>query len=582
MHHPRLNPSFTEEISAEQWTGRRVVAFGDARVDPAIPADKVWRVENPAVDLENLFGGGIKPKTLMDGFAFVLPGSLSARDAATVAEVQKVLIHLHYKYVVFPKNSLSTADTLGVREEPLPDVIREINQLRNYPWLMSAPLVDKLAAKRLGLPIFCLLPGPSMRKTLPRLKEIRKRCLIVCLARTLRNCLDAGVHPDVVLQLDTYQLQRNFYHGLPDLPETLLIPLSICPFYPYAHTFRGVVMMDSFNLDLLPNPARLRESYVSSLTACLGLAEALHSEHAFIAGANLASPLSQDKHPYHGRTNGPMPLYAEANTYVLDARDGTPIQALDYFIATAHEADQFAAEIRQTSGTRFYSTTDSTLLSHQWFPHAFMDKIQTLPTIDRAGFLEAIDKVLAVREGINITKTRMRLTKELEEMRRIEAAFNCSTTPQEALKQHMLTKATTKMRNPHLHEGADRVAVAAKLSTNWRQSLNNARLLVQALTHTQRGKRLPFLCLKEEAETMQTLLGQFIQGGQWELATIITPPLPPFKEAISLKVDTIYEWLQERSVVFASPGIMQGFSYIMENIPTDNVYDMRHMIGQRR
>ena len=66
------------------------------------------------------------------------------------------------------------------------------------------------------------------------------------------------------------------------------------------------------------------------------------------------------------------------------------------------------------------------------------------------------------------------------------------------------------------------------------------------------------------------------------MATIATPPLLPFEEAISLKVDTIYEWLQERPVVFASPGIMQDFSYIMECVPTDNVYDIRHMIGQGR
>jgi len=33
-------------------------------------------------------------------------------------------------------------------------------------------------------------------------------------------------------------------------------------------------------------------------------------------------------------------------------------------------------------------------------------------------------------------------------------------------------------------------------------------------------------------------------------------------------------------VVFGSPGVMKNFSYVMDYVPDDNVYDMRNMIGQ--
>ncbi len=57
-------------------------------------------------------------------------------------------------------------------------------------------------------------------------------------------------------------------------------------------------MMDSFNMNLLPNPARLRESYVSTLTACLGLAEALWAPEAYVAGVDLSFAGDAASHPY--------------------------------------------------------------------------------------------------------------------------------------------------------------------------------------------------------------------------------------------------------------------------------------------
>ena len=575
----RLNPSYTGEMTAAQWQGQTVVAFGDARVDEAIPAGKVWRVDNPAGDGLRALNGGLNPKRIKGGFAFVLPEALDAPNAAAVVEIQKALVFLYYKYVFFPHHSLSTTDVLGVRPEPLPDIVREINQLRNYPWLLSAPLTDKLARRRIGMPLTALLPGPSLQDVLPRLKELRKHTLIACVARTLRDCLAAGVQPDFVLQLDTFQIQRHFYEGLPDMPETLLVPLSICPFYPYADKFRGVVMMDSFNLELLPNPARLRESYVSSLTACLGLAEALHSPTAYIVGANLSSPGKQEDHPYHGRSQGPLPIFAGRKHYRLSARNGAPVQALDYFIATALEVEQFAADIRKATGTRFFSTTNDTLLSRKWFPHAPLQKIEALPEIDRTGFLAAVDAILGERESINLTKVRMKVLKDLSEMRQIERVFNSEDVPRDALDAHMLTKAVRKMRNPFVRNDVDGVAVAARVSTRWRESLNDARLLVQAMTNAAAGRKLPLLCFEGEVDALLALLGRIVRGAEWELYTFPIPPHPPFAGATAVPQGRLMHWLTGEQVVFASPGMMREFAYVMEYVPGDNVYDLRNITG---
>lgn len=577
---PTLNPSFTGEMAADQWENQLVVAFGDTRVDPAIPPESVWSIPAPSRLQAEEMQQYLQPERMLGGLAFVLPEELSAQDAAVVVELQKLLIYLHYKFVLFPKRSLSTVDAIGVREEPLPDVVREINQLRNYPWLLTAPLTDKLAAEQIGLPVFLVLPGPSSNDIYPHLKEISKRCLVACLGRTVNECMAAGVEPDIVVQLDTYQLQRHFYDTLPAMPNTLLVPLSICPFYPYANKFRGVVMMDSFNLDLLPNTSRLRESYVSSITACLGLAEVLHAPHAFISGANLSSPSRLEEHPYEGKSQGPPPIVAVQDNYYLNARDGKPIEALEYFIATAKEVDQMAEAIAGTTGTHFYSTTDTTLLSNQWFPHIALDTIMDLPPVNREAFLETVDRVLTVKEPVDLVKTRMTALKMFKQLTAIEEMYRDSNHNPELADNHQITKAVRKMRNPIVPESVDAVGVAARLATQWRRSLNDSRLLLQAMTTAGRGRQVPLLCFEEEIEEITAMLERLIPSQQWEYVSIATAPYPPFTAGQSLHPNKVLPWLAEQPVVCASPRMMRTFDYILDYVPEDNVYDIGNIIGK--
>lgn len=577
---PTLNPSYMGEMTADHWENQLVIAFGDTRIDPAIPPESVWRIPVPSQLQAEEMQQYLQPERMLGGLSFVLPEHLSAQDAVVVNELQKLLIYLHYKFVVFPKRSLSTVDSIGVREEPLPDVVREINQLRNYPWLLSAPLTDKLAAERVGMPVFLVLPGPSSQDIYPHLKEISKRCLVACLGRTINECMAAGVEPDIVIQLDTYQVQRHFYDELPSMPNTLLVPLSICPFYPYANKFRGVVMMDSFNLDLLPNPSRLRESYVSSITACLGLAEVLHAPHAFISGANLSSPSRLEAHPYKGDNQGPPPIVAVQDNYYLNARNGELVEALEYFIATAKEVDQMAEAIAQTSGTQFYSTTDTTLLSPQWFPHIDLNAIMDLPHVNREAFLETVDRVLTVKESVDLMKTRMAVLKMFKQLSMIEQMYHGDNSASEMKENHQITKAVRKMRNPVVTESVDAVGVAARLATRWRRSLNDSRLLLQAMTNAGRGKQVPMLCFEDEVQDLSDTMQRLIPKERWEYISIVTAPYPHLPSGRSLHPNAVLPWLAEQQVVCASPKMMRYFDYILEYAPEDNVYDLGNVIGK--
>ncbi|WP_319467859.1 6-hydroxymethylpterin diphosphokinase MptE-like protein [uncultured Pseudodesulfovibrio sp.] len=575
-------PCHVGELSSSQWKGQTVFAFGDVRVDKTIPLDKVCRMETPSASASAELLKNLDYASLQDGILFVLPEKNDAIDMEAILETQKKILHIHYKYVYFPNFSHSTQDPLGSRKETIPDIRRSMNQLKNYPWLLNAPIADKLANARIGLPVLLLLPGPSVNEVLPHLKELRKHCLIACIARTIQKCLSAGVEPDIVIQLDTFQVQRHFYAQIPPLPNTLLIPLSISPFYPYAHKFRGVVMMDSFDMNLLPNPARLRESYVSTLTACLGLAEALWAPEAYVAGVDLSFEGDAASHPYGEQHEGIYPLANLNGNYLLSTRDGRLVQSKDWYIATSSEADQFVREIRKTSGTRFYSTTDSTLLSKEFFPFKGMKELLALPEIDREQYRSTIDSVLEQRENVDMVNTRKQLITQLADAREVARAYRMRNDPgmNDILETSMMTKVAQAMRDAVFKEDVDAIGVAARLAKKWEMELNTAFLFVRGMTNVQRGKPIPVLCLPRELPEIREKIGRILPEARLAPHTVAEVADPAYPEITVLHSHHLMKWLVSNPVVFASPGMADNFSYVLELSPSDNIYDLLPIVGR--
>ncbi|WP_196772794.1 6-hydroxymethylpterin diphosphokinase MptE-like protein [Pseudodesulfovibrio alkaliphilus] len=563
-------------LDRSQWNGEAVVVFDSAPVDEGVPGNKVFRLHTLAPSAEPR-PPAITPADLRDGVIFVLPDKEDAVNPEAVLDIQKRFVHAHYKYIAFPSRSHITVDPFSVRKKTHPDLFRTLNLLRNMPWALSSPLADKLSEARLGLPLLLLLPGPSVNDIAPQLPELRKHCLIACIARTLDICLEAGIHPDFVVQLDTFQVQRHFYDAIPALPETVLVALSLTPFHGYARKFRGVIMMDSFNLELLPNPSRLRESYVSSLTACLGLAEALGSPQAFVAGANLSFPPAPHAQGVWGCATSPIRLIEDSRTYLLSDRCGALVESRDWYIATATEADMFAEAIAGTAGTRFFSTTDGTLLSRKWFPHTPPRQIFSLPTIDRAAFLRDMDNVLARREEVDIAKTRLYLLSQLEEVRAAERQL-AEGGPLSG--DDPFVGMVKTLRDAPPGPETDIRGVAVRLHVAWRKALNNARLLVQGITLAERGKALPLLCFPKEIEAATSTLGRLIPKAKWEVYHIATgaTPIPAGRQTVAHS--GLLAWLDNRQVVFASARVLERFSHILELSPNENLFDSRLLFDQ--
>ena len=217
-------------------------------------------------------------RNFREGAILVVSSRAYARYKRVVDEAQRVFAYIYCKYVFYPATT-GSPDMLGVREEtPLSfGFSTEINKWRNLPWLLDCPLCDKLLGANIGLPVLLCMPGPSLRKMGHMLPELSRKFLVVTLARGLQYCLENGVEPDFIIQLDSSRRQRHFYPSDHLLKNTYMVSLSIASVHAMASKVRGIFFMDSFDLRILNNDWRIRESWLSSLAPCLGLAEVLQA-----------------------------------------------------------------------------------------------------------------------------------------------------------------------------------------------------------------------------------------------------------------------------------------------------------------
>lgn len=205
----------------------------------------------------------------------------------SIDAIQKHLAYIYCKYILFPRISTTIPDQYGIRkEEPLLLIPREINKAKNIPLYLQYPLCNKLKGVGKEFPVAVLLPGPSLNRAAPFLEEIKNKCLLVCVARTLDFCLRANVEPDIVINLDTVTRMKHFLDVDRRLKNTYLIALSPGPLAEVAQNFRGTFFIDSFDTDVLPNYFRLRESWLSCSISALGIAELLQTKSVILIGGD--------------------------------------------------------------------------------------------------------------------------------------------------------------------------------------------------------------------------------------------------------------------------------------------------------
>ena len=99
------------------------------------------------------------------------------------------------------------------------------NSLKNIDKLRSLSSVSSYIKEDIDLsdiPFFIVGAGPSLQTMLPYLKEIKKRCIVICVETALRALLRNGVEPDFIVITDPQWWAYKHIAGL-KAPNSILI-----------------------------------------------------------------------------------------------------------------------------------------------------------------------------------------------------------------------------------------------------------------------------------------------------------------------------------------------------------------------
>jgi hypothetical protein len=273
----------------EDYDGKSLVLFiGKPAAEPDHPPAARLDLDLAGADVFSRLAS-LPEEAFRHGVHCVIGPGMFERYPQQVRDVQKYAFFVYWKFYVYPKVAVEIPDPYGVRENHGgEDIIAHVRRAENVGVHLFSPLAKRLENIGRGLTALLLLPGPGLVAIGPYLAALKERCLIVTISRTLGFCHEHGVAPDFLVQLDTLSMQNLFFPEHVELGETTLVSLSLAPVRHVAHRFRHCFFMESFDMDILRDSYRMRESWLSSLIPCLGLAEVLGCEHVCMAGADLS------------------------------------------------------------------------------------------------------------------------------------------------------------------------------------------------------------------------------------------------------------------------------------------------------
>jgi hypothetical protein len=88
---------------------------------------------------------------------------------------------------------------------------------------VSTPPIDVLRNRFNGYPCVVVSAGPSLRRNIDQLGELKGRAVICAVQTTFKMLLDRGIEPDFVTSLDYHELSKRFFENVPPACRSHLV-----------------------------------------------------------------------------------------------------------------------------------------------------------------------------------------------------------------------------------------------------------------------------------------------------------------------------------------------------------------------
>jgi hypothetical protein len=217
---------------------------------------------------------------LLLGLAFInMPHSARCRAAehtAIIGLIKDFIAYHRVQYITLMRNARLTYQNIGM----------------NLPAYLASPGVEVLAGRGQGYPAILVAAGPSLQRNIDQLGPLRDKAVIIAVQTVFKNLLARGTPPHLVCSLDYHEISAQFYHGVEDFGDTILVA------EPKTHgrvveAYRGrkhllrATLVDDLLRDLAPEHAKLRDGSTVAHLAFY-LAEHLGCNPIILLGQDLS------------------------------------------------------------------------------------------------------------------------------------------------------------------------------------------------------------------------------------------------------------------------------------------------------
>jgi hypothetical protein len=84
------------------------------------------------------------------------------------------------------------------------------NGFKNLPRVAEHPLVNDVGSRLTGVPLIVVGAGPSLGKNIETLRQAKGRAIILCVNRALRSLQNAGIAPDLAINVEPQDVSCQF------------------------------------------------------------------------------------------------------------------------------------------------------------------------------------------------------------------------------------------------------------------------------------------------------------------------------------------------------------------------------------
>lgn len=97
------------------------------------------------------------------------------------------------------------------------------NIAMNLPTYVTSSRVSMLRERFTGHPAVIVSAGPSLRRNIDQLADLKGRAVLCAVQTTLRPLLQRGITPDFVTSLDYHEMSKKFFDNVGDLRDVHLV-----------------------------------------------------------------------------------------------------------------------------------------------------------------------------------------------------------------------------------------------------------------------------------------------------------------------------------------------------------------------